>query len=117
MALADRGIAQADIARLMDRGASTIARVLAGARESLEVSAGWYVDQHKVATAIAALRGDSKPAQWALERLAVVRPVEPAAGSSGLTVRIGVLLPGLGEGAVLAGSVGVVAAEPVESDS
>ena len=97
MALADRGLSESKIARLLDRDKGTIARVLAEARDALDVSAGWYVDQHKIACAVAALKGDSRPAQWALERLAVVEPVQ-AADHSGLIVQIGVRLPGLGDG-------------------
>lgn len=48
----------------------------------------------QVAEDVASLKGDAGPAQWNLERNKVVEPVK-GDGPGGITVQVGVILPGL----------------------
>lgn len=49
--------------------AKVIKAVIRGARKSLAERAEFYVEAHAIATMQAALEGDAKPAQWALEHI------------------------------------------------
>lgn len=49
--------------------ATVVKQVIKAARRSLVDRAEFYVEAHAIATLQAALDGDAKPAQWALERI------------------------------------------------
>lgn len=56
-----------------------------------------YADLHLEAATIAAKRGDADPAQWALLHGGVVKPLpKEAPDTGGITVNVGIALPGLG---------------------
>lgn len=103
--MASAGTSAAQIARSLDRSRDVIARILKEAKETLEMNANFYVEKHLQATALAALDGNSKPAEWALERLRVVEPVQ-VKPDQGFSVHIGILLPGLGNHAAEVSQVG-----------
>lgn len=50
--------------------ATVVKSIIKTARRSLVDRAEFYVEAHAIATLQAALEGDAKPAQWALERIA-----------------------------------------------
>jgi hypothetical protein len=77
------------------RRLATRADILNAAADAIERGALEYVAAHRQATRIAALKGDSKPAEWALLHTRVVKPVEKEAAAAGLIVNVGVMLPGL----------------------
>lgn len=99
-ALSATGAGTRQIARALGRSAESVARARSEAGNALRERARRYVDLHLAATERAAKLGRADPAQWALERIGVVEP-RPAVGSDGprVNVQIGVMLPGLGDGA------------------
>ena len=67
------------------------------ATERMERDADVYRRLQLKAAHIAAADGDAGPAQWALERIGVVKPLpKDTGGHGGLTVNVGIALPGLG---------------------
>jgi hypothetical protein len=99
--LSKRGASQGLISRVTGRDRGTVARVLAGARSLLASRAGTYADLHLDAARVAALKGDARPSEWAMDRLGVVEPRREDAGSGKVQVSIGVVLPGLPGGPVV----------------
>lgn len=53
--------------------------IMRTAKSALQQAVGEYVEIHKVAAKVAAMKGDSRPAEWALENIAVEgeRVVDP----------------------------------------
>lgn len=101
------GASVSSIARQLDRHRETVATYLTRrAQDVLQGNAEAYAHLHHAAAKVAAEKGDARPAEWAMERLEVVKPKQTAAGSSGpgWSVRVGVMLPGLGALAIEAGS-------------
>lgn len=96
----DAGTSVSKIAVSLDRSRAAIQTVIDEAKDLLKSSAKFYAEAHLRATEIASKDGNSRPAEWALERLKIVDPVkvEP---NQGFTVNIGVLLPGLGNHAAV----------------
>jgi DNA-binding CsgD family transcriptional regulator len=91
-----------EIARALNRTAQTIRAYLAeSARDIVHSNLEEYARLHLTAAGIAAAKGDSRPAEWAMERTKVVEPKAQATENKGLTVQIGVLLPNLGTSASL----------------
>lgn len=66
------------------------------ARRIVEEDQAKYAQLHWRAAVIAAGKGDATPAQWALLHGKTVEPLEKK-GDSGVTVNVGVVLPGLRE--------------------
>lgn len=99
------------IARALNRDGRTIRNYIKEAREVLTSKADTYVNLHEAATRIAALKGDAGPSQWMMERTGVVKPATKSPESNGFTVKIGVLLPGLGDTAKLGMKADVAAIE------
>jgi hypothetical protein len=78
-------------------------RVRAGQRvkmsaEAMALDSDFYRREHKKATKIAASKGDARPAEFALQHLGVVKPIEQKGPQGGVIVQVGVVLPGLKEG-------------------
>jgi hypothetical protein len=69
MRLMDK-LTAAEIARKAEVDPRAVRTVIKAARASLASRAEFYVEAHAAATAVAALAGDAKPAQWAMERIA-----------------------------------------------
>lgn len=97
LAMLDAGQTITAIGKALRRDRSTIRRfVQLASRDVLRADLPAYAALHKRAAQVAAANGDARPAQWALERMDVVKPVRQAdTPSGGFTVKIGVLLPGL----------------------
>ncbi len=66
------------------------------ARRIVEEDQAKYAALHWRAAVIAAAKGDATPSQWALLHGKTVEPLEKK-GDSGVTVNVGVVLPGLRE--------------------
>lgn len=98
--LKGNGFSIAKIAELINRHPDTVRNTLQSARELMDSHAKEYAEVHMLAAKNAAAAGNSKPAEWALERLKVVEPAQVTAGN-GFTVNIGVAVPGLGTGTQL----------------
>jgi hypothetical protein len=94
----------AAIAKILNRTKHTIIAHVAGARDAFRHAAPFYLEQHQIATQIAAAQGNAAPAQWALSRISLmdgdseVRITEeprqrydtgPAGGQGGLTINVG----------------------------
>lgn len=99
------------IAESLGRSPNAIRRYIADARELLDSAAADYVAIHRKAAETAAEKGDARPAEWMLERTGVVKPESKTPESKGFTVKIGVILPGLGATSTL----GLQAGEPDNS--
>lgn len=96
--MAERGMSQVQIAELLGRDRSTVARVIKSTKGSMVARAQEYADLHFEASQKAASMGNAVPMQWALERLGVVEdPKLRAEQNSGprFNVQIGIALPGL----------------------
>lgn len=106
MQLEKNGMPKSHIAKHLRRSVDLVSKVIREARETLENDANLYAQIHLDAARAAAKRGRGQPAQWALERLGVVKPAEPEV-NKGVTVKIGVLLPGLQNQGTLASTAGV----------
>src|SRR5689334_1161314 len=63
------------IARILRRDRGTIRGAVEEAKALLDGLAPFYARQHAKAAERAADRGDSRPAEWALERIGVVKPL------------------------------------------
>lgn len=111
--MAEKGTPITTIAKAIDRNPKTVATVLNQVQEAKDLlvsNAKWYAEQHLAATAVAARDGNSKPAEFMLERLKVVEPAKEQS-NQGFTVMIGVSLPGIGDrstDAVAVGHIGQV---------
>lgn len=103
--LRETGMTVSAIARDTKRSRQAVTDALREAKELLGSSVKYYAEQHLKATGIAAADGNSKPAEWALERLKVVDPVKDV-DNKGFSVHIGVMLPGLGTRAVEVSELG-----------
>lgn len=96
------------IAKALNRSVSAVYDALReNARDILHGNLDRYAELHQQGAAIAAAKGDTRPAEWALERTKVVEKDTQSAVPTGFTVKIGVVLPGLGEGARLGIEAGV----------
>jgi hypothetical protein len=120
MAMRAAGKNATDIARALNRNPQTIrAYLVDSARDIVHGNIEEYARLHLAGAKVAAEKGDTRPAEWAMERTKVVEPKAQAAESKGLTVQIGVLLPNLGQSAMLASPAGdpsqVVDAEDVSA--
>ena len=130
--LALAGLSTAEIARQTGRSRDTIAKVLSGeefkqakelARSALAEGLTDFVTDWRRASKAAAEKGNHDPAKDAMLSLgAISQPTAKRESGSGFVVRIGVLLPGLGETAKLAIDAGDVverftASEDLDSDS
>jgi len=68
----------------------------AEAHRRLVLMASAFVDFLLEAAAVAAKRGDHRPAVWALEQAGVAQRLTDNPGPSGPSIQIGIALPGLG---------------------
>ena len=84
------------LARVLRRSPAAVTAQLARAKAKLQARAISYADLHHEAATNAAARGDGRPSQWALEHLRVVEPIINKDAGTGVTVVVGVALPGLG---------------------
>lgn len=80
--------------------AGPVKAVIKAARKSLAERAEFYVEAHAIATVQAALDGDAKPAQWALEHITehgerIVDPAESEKPAAPPTFNIGFQLGGV----------------------
>jgi hypothetical protein len=82
------------VARVLRRSPAAVKAQLDRARAKMQARAVAYADLHFQAATIAAARGDSRPAEFGLERLKVVEPIEKASGGCGMVVNV-IPLPGL----------------------
>ena len=102
------GTSIADICRALNRSKTAIYAILQeGARDIINENLSEYARMHRAGAEIAAAKGDTRPAEWALERTKVVEKDTQSAVPTGFAVKIGVVLPGLGEGARLGIQAGV----------
>lgn len=81
----------------------TTTDIIKRARRSLAERAEFYVEAHAVATVQAAIAGNAKPAQWALEHIAeegehIVDPVKTEEKVAPQTFNIGFKMGGLPDG-------------------
>lgn len=75
----------------------TIAEYKLEVRERIERNADKYASMHLSGARIAAAEGDTRPAEWALERAGIVKPPpKESADVGGIVVNVGIALPGLG---------------------
>lgn len=86
------------------------------ARERFIQRVDRYVDAHLIAAETAALAGDAKPAQWALEHIQfegerVVEPVDTRPQGQPAGLRIGVVIGGIPQPASQAVETSIVTAE------
>ena len=81
---------------MLRRSPAAVTAQLARAKAKLQARAISYADLHHEAARNAAARGDGRPSQWALEHLRVVEPIINKDTGTGVTVVVGVALPGLG---------------------
>jgi hypothetical protein len=65
------------------------------ARQMLEENALQYAADHAKASQMGAEKGDGKAAQWALERLKIVEPIQREDAGPKVVVVVGSALPGL----------------------
>jgi hypothetical protein len=119
-AMQTAGKCAAEIARALNRHPSTIrAYLVDSARDIVHGNIEEYARIHLAGAKVAAEKGDTRPAEWAMERTKVVDPKVQATESKGLTVQIGVLLPNLGTAATLSSVAGdtaqVIDSEDVSS--
>ncbi len=84
------------LARVLRRSPAAVTAQLARAKAKLQARAVSYADLHHEAARNAAARGDGRPSQWALEHMRVVEPIISKEAGMGVTVVVGVALPGLG---------------------
>jgi hypothetical protein len=84
------------LARVLRRSPAAVTAQLARAKAKLQARAISYADLHHEAARNAAARGDGRPSQWALEHMRVVEPIINKDTGTGVTVFVGVALPGLG---------------------
>lgn len=99
MALRENGLNQREIAQVLDVSPSVVAKALEDTKLAFVARMSEYADLHLAAARIAAAKGKAEPAQWALERGGAVKQPE-AESSKGVTVRVGINLPGLAQVAV-----------------
>jgi hypothetical protein len=90
------------IARRLKIDPRTVRGTIKAARASLAARAELYVELHAHAAAVAALAGDAKPAQWALERIAeegerIIDPPQAEQPVAPTTFNIGFKIGGLPE--------------------
>ena len=84
------------LARVLRRSPAAVTAQLARAKAKLQARAISYADLQHEAARNAAARGDGRPSQWALEHLRVVDPIINKETGTGVTVVVGIALPGLG---------------------
>jgi hypothetical protein len=84
------------LARLLRRSPAAVKAQLDRAQARLQARQVAYTDLHFEAAAIAAARGDSRPAEWALLHGRSIEPVEKKGEAFGVVVHVGAILPGLG---------------------
>ena len=94
IALAERGMSMTDIGRLMNRDRTTISRILAECKDVLTFAAEQAAQHVVIASGIAALKGDHRPA-WAILQNAGVVEKDASGDGGGVRVSIGIALPGL----------------------
>lgn len=85
----------------------SVTSIIRAARRSLAERAEFYVEAHGVATIRAAIEGDAKPAQWALDRIAeegerIIDAPQAEAAVAPTTFNIGFKMGGLPEGVTVA---------------
>lgn len=85
----------------------SVTTIIKAARRTLAERAEFYVEAHGVATIRAAIEGDAKPAQWALDRIAedgerIVDAPQAEAAVAPTTFNIGFKMGGLPEGVTVA---------------
>jgi hypothetical protein len=117
VAMTENGLSRQDAGRALGLTKAQVVERLDSTRLELMARASEYADLHLVATKNAAEKGRAEPAQWALERIGVVKPAEPepgAGGRGGVTIKIGIALPGLASGA--AGQVITVTPDAVTTE-
>jgi hypothetical protein len=79
---------------VLRRSPAAVSAQLMRAKARLQARAVSYSDPHHQAAQVAAAKGDGRPAEWALERLRVVEPIESRL-NTGIVVQVGCVLPGL----------------------
>ncbi len=93
-------LSAAAIARKLKVDPRSVREVIKSARRSLAQRAELYVEMHAHAAAVAALAGDAKPAQWAIERIAeegerVIDPPDDVKPASVPTFTLGFVVGGM----------------------
>lgn len=96
VALTESGMSRRDASKLLKIDKERVNELLDDTHLEMVARAHEYADLHLAAARKAAESGKAEPAQWALERLGVVKAPEstPPAGG-GTTIKIGIALPGL----------------------
>lgn len=92
------------IAREVEADPRTVRDIIKAARKSLADRAEFYVEAHAVATVQAAIAGNAKPAQWALEHIAeedarIIDPPKVEERQAPATFNIGFKMGGIPEAA------------------
>lgn len=93
---------EACIAAGVEATSKSVREMIRDARARFASRAAFYVEMHAEAAAMAAARGDARPAEWALERIAdgdarVVDSVKQAPVQAPAAVNIGIVLGGVGQ--------------------
>ena len=98
IAMTENGLSRADAGKALGLSKAKVDEMLDTTRLELMARASEYADLHLIAAKNAAEKGKAEPAQWALERIGVVKPPEPEQGDrgrGGTVIKIGIALPGL----------------------
>jgi hypothetical protein len=98
VAMTENGLSRSDAGKALGLTKAQVDERLDTTRLELMARASEYADLHLLAAKNAAERGKAEPAQWALERIGVVKPPEPDQGDrgrGGTVIKIGIALPGL----------------------
>ena len=100
VAMTENGLSRVDAGRALGLTKARVDEILDSTRLELMARASEYADLHLIAAKAAAEKGKAEPAQWALERIGVVKPAEPdpGQGRGGTIIKIGIALPGLPSG-------------------
>lgn len=99
IALMDK-LSAAAIARKLECDPRAVRSVIKSARNALASRAELYVELHVHAATVAAMAGDAKPAQWAIERIAeegerIIDPPDDAKPSTVPTFTLGFVVGGM----------------------
>lgn len=92
--MTNAGTSVTAMAKALNRSRQTVTNAVKEAKDLLVGNAKWYAEQHLKATGVAAAKGDSRPAEFMLERIKVVDSPK-SNQDNGFTVQIGIMLPGL----------------------
>lgn len=93
---------EACIAVGVEATSKSVRQLIRDARAKFARRADFYVETHATAAAVAASKGDARPAEWALEHIAeegerIVDSVKVAAPLAPAAVNIGIAIGGIGQ--------------------